>query len=346
MMQLICVGDVAISEGDMGDPELKSPSELIGNNEKFVIFNWELAAGDRINPSPRSSGSRYLSNPRAIEHLRSWAPGFTTLATNHILDAGEDGLANTLASLRQTGFQTLGAGMTRDEVNQTLFWETDGGVLAIINWVFPETHPDWMCIPGPNCWPGMDQAEETIIHLKQEADWVLAIVHWSDELFPYPRPEDRETAKALAKAGLDVLVGHHPHVVRGMEEIGNCLVFYSLGNYYFSDYKDAQNKWLLKWAPRSREGLGLKFTFKKGSIPEYELLSFWQTLGKVIDDPKRLAAKRTINNSRPLKLYSGDDYIKWYISKRRIFNQVGLRWHHGVRRLGLWGYLSTVVERV
>jgi hypothetical protein len=160
-----------------------------------------------------------------------------------------------------------------------------------------------------------------------------------------PRSDDRETAR-LAGAGLDVLVGHHPHVVRGMEEIGKCLVFYSLGNYYFSDYKDAQNKWLLKWAPRSREGLGLKFTFNKGSKPEYQLLSFRQILGEVIDDPERLAAKRMIKNSLPLKLYSGDDYIKWYFSKRRIFNQVGLRWHHGVRRLGLWGYLRTFVEWV
>jgi hypothetical protein len=61
-MELICIGDVAISESDEGDLELKSPAELIGNNERLVIFNWELAAGDRINPLPRSSGSRYLSS--------------------------------------------------------------------------------------------------------------------------------------------------------------------------------------------------------------------------------------------------------------------------------------------
>ena len=54
---------------------------------------------------------------------------------------------------------------------------------------------------------------------KGEADWVMVVVHWSDELFPYPRPEDRATARELAQMGADLVVGHHPHVVRGMEII-------------------------------------------------------------------------------------------------------------------------------
>jgi hypothetical protein len=39
-----------------------------------------------------------------------------------------------------------------------LFWETKAGKVAIVNWVFAETHPDWLAVPGPNYWPGVKKS--------------------------------------------------------------------------------------------------------------------------------------------------------------------------------------------
>jgi gamma-polyglutamate biosynthesis protein CapA len=61
----------------------------------------------------------------------------------------------------------------------------------------------------------------------------LVLAHWSAELFPYPRPEDRIIVRELANAELDFFVGHHPHVVSGMEVIDACPVFYCIGNFFF-----------------------------------------------------------------------------------------------------------------
>ena len=135
------------------------------------------------------------------------------------------------------GFQTIGAGLSVDDIQKPLFWETVEGKIAIVNWVFPETHPDCETAIGPNCWPGLGEAKLIIQSLKKNANWVFVLVHWSDEDFSFPRPEDRLLARELAGMGADMIIGHHPHVVRGMEIIGSCPVFYSLGNYFFSNFE-------------------------------------------------------------------------------------------------------------
>jgi hypothetical protein len=233
-MQLLCIGDIALADMNLSEDEWGVPRGVVPGEDLRILFNWELPMGKTKNPMPRSRGPRLLAHPDSWRVIQGWAPGFGTLATNHILDAGEEGLSNTIESLHQAGFATVGAGRNLEEIEKPLFWETAEGCLAVVNWVFPETHPDWLSVPGPNCWPGLVAAKRTIQALKQQVDWILTVVHWSDEHFPYPRPEDRAIVRELAQMGVDLVVSHHPHVVRGVEVIGFCPVFYSLGNFYFS----------------------------------------------------------------------------------------------------------------
>jgi hypothetical protein len=250
-----------------------------------------------------------------------------------------------MESLRRAGFKTVGAGQSREETATPLLWETPEGRLGVINWVFPETHPDWMRIPGPNCWPGIEVAERTIRRLRAEADWVLLFVHWSDEHFPYPRPEDRSRAHELALLSPDLIIGNHPHVVRGMEVIGSCPIFYSIGNFYFSDITSTDGKWVIEQAPRNREGLGVQITFQQGAEPRYQVLSFWMAKRQVILDPLRRAVRRMRSVSQPLHRLKGTEYEDWYQVHRSRFDKWGGRWHFGVRRLGGLGLIKRLAQR-
>ncbi len=340
-MELICLGDIGLVDNRLSNTTWAYPIKASPEEEVRVLFNWELPVGDRVNPIPRKCGGpRLLSFPSSPEVIQNWAPGFAALANNHILDAEERGLVDTLASLNRMGFLTIGAGRSSEEICKPLLWETEEGKLTIINWVFPETNPDWMTIPGPNCWPGIDEAKVILHKLKQESDWVMVLAHWGDELFPYPRLEDRVIAQELAKAGLDIFVGHHPHVVRGMEVYNDCPVYYSIGNFFFSDFpgNDA-----LRWAPRNREALGIQISFKRGMRPACKSLSFWQENNQVINDPYRRAVKRMKDTSRPLKQYFSADYERWYFSQRDMFDKYWAKWHFGIRRLGFWGSVRRIL---
>jgi hypothetical protein len=343
---LLCVGDVALAEEGLS--QWAFPGGATPGEYARILFNWELPIGDIINPISRSSGPRLLAHPGSLRVIQGWAPGFAALATNHILDAGAEGLAQTMESLGQLGFTTVGAGRSREEIESALIWETTEGRLAILNWVFPETHPDWMVVPGPNCWPGPEEAKKIVEKARGEADWVMVVAHWSDELFPYPRPEDRATARELAKMGVDLVVGHHPHVVRGMEVLGACSVFYSIGNLYFSDMADGRGGWITRAAPRNREGLGLQISFRRGKKPEYRILSFWQARGELVLDPTRRAHRRMEWTSRPLRRLLDSGYVEWYAVQRSRFDRWGYRWHFGVWQLGLRGlvrYLPRLSSR-
>jgi hypothetical protein len=340
---LLCVGDVALAEEGLS--QWAFPGGATPGEHARILFNWELPIGDTINPIPRSSGPRLLAHPSSLRVIEGWATGFATLATNHILDAGPEGLVNTIESLNHLGFATVGAGRSREETERALFWETDEGRLAILNWVFPETHPDWMAVPGPNCWPGPDEAKKAVEKVRGEADWVMVVAHWSDEIFPYPRREDRATAQELAQMGADLVVGHHPHVVRGMETIGSCPVFYSIGNFYFSDIADRRGGWISQEAPRNREGLGVQISFQRGKRPGYQALSFWNTKSRVVLDPSCRAVRRMDWVSRPLRQFQNSGYPDWYAVERARFDKWDGRWHFGVLRRGLGGTLRYLWQK-
>ncbi len=346
-MKLLCLGDIAISNPNSTSAPWPVPGDFVPGKNSKILFNWELPSGTHLNPTPRPEGApRLLSSPASPALLSKWAPGFAAMATNHVLDAGEDGLADTLTALRGAGFETVGAGTTLEEITRPLYWETPQGRLAIINWVFPETHPDWMSVPGPNCWPGIETAQMAIHKLKQEVDWVMVLAHWSDEYFPYPRSEDRLVARQLAKAGADILVSHHPHVVRGMEFFGSCPVFYSLGNFYFSESRKGPGRPAVKWAPRNHEGLGVLISFKYGLKPEFELLSFWQKKEQAILDSHERAYRRMVQTSQPLKRYKGESYSRWYAARREKFFRWEAKWHFGVRRLGIFGSIQYLERKL
>lgn len=346
-MRLLCLGDIALSDQNLTNLSWPPPNGFTPDEDSRILLNWELPIGRELFPIPRENDApRILSFPSSPSLIQQWAPGFAALATNHILDAGDNGLVETINSLNNQGFITVGAGLTQEEISKPIIWETNEGKLAIINWVFPETHPEWLKIPGPNCWPGIEAAANLIGSLKSEADWVMVLSHWSDEFFPYPRPEDRETAQKLINAGMDLMISHHPHVVRGYEIIDSCPIFYSIGNFFFSNYGSGTSNRDINWAPRNREALGVQIVFARGQIPEISTISFWQGLYETNRDNKNRAVKRLRGTSKPLIKYRGQEYSKWYAARRKGFFELEAKWHFGVRKRGIWGTIQYFLEKI
>jgi poly-gamma-glutamate synthesis protein (capsule biosynthesis protein) len=76
-----------------------------------------------------------------------------------------------------------------------------------------------------------EEARQDVRRLAATVDYVIVSLHWGEEFVDRPSTAEVEHARSLIDAGADLLVGHHPHVVRPLERHGKGLIAYSLGNF-------------------------------------------------------------------------------------------------------------------
>jgi hypothetical protein len=91
------------------------------------------------------------------------------------------------------------------------------------------------------------------------------MLHWGIEHYQYPTVEQREIAQRLLAAGVDLILGHHPHVVQGEERFGHGLVSYSSGNFLFDEFQwkyhstdGSERSSKLKLSDKNRQGISLQ----------------------------------------------------------------------------------------
>jgi len=347
-MRLICIGDIGIHGSiPLHSPWPRPTGSQHDEDETCILFNWEFPCGITSTSKPRSGpgARRFVAPPESVGLLQGWAPATAALANNHLMDAGATGVSTTIAALHEVGIPSFGVGVASNLAPQSWIWETKEGRLGIINWVTAETHPD----PsdghrlGPNPWPGYDDATIQIDNLRARTDWIIVYVHWSDELFPYPRPEDRQMAKRLIELGADAVVGHHPHVVRGIETVNAKPIFYSLGNYFFSNVQSPTGEWILRQVTRNREALVVEFNLRRGKELTWDLHSYWQKETATSLDPNHRAVRRAKKVSHPFHL---PEYAVWYNKTRQRFDKFGYRFHFRLPQLGWQGALNWLLRSI
>ncbi|HBK35152.1 MAG: hypothetical protein UU08_C0018G0007 [Candidatus Uhrbacteria bacterium GW2011_GWE2_40_58] len=205
---------------------------LLGTN--LTIGNLEGTIGEQAQTEEDLASLHFVFPPSVTTPLASF---FTTLglANNHTDDFGQDGYESTLSLLTESGIDSFGSSNAPDPVFETTIEET--------HLVFIGYHAF-----------GMDA--QTVVDRIQEYStegnpFIIVFAHWGEEYLSHPTDQQREDARRFVNAGADLIVGHHPHVIQGMEMIENTPVIYSLGNFIFDQIEPATNEGL---------ALGLLFT--------------------------------------------------------------------------------------
>jgi poly-gamma-glutamate synthesis protein (capsule biosynthesis protein) len=195
------------------------------------IVNCECAL-TRASTPVWKSGAVFKGEPAHAAGLTAVTFDVACLANNHVLDYGVRGLRDTLRVLHRHGIGTVGAGLTEDEAHAPLTCTVDGQRIHIVN--FSEGEDLTAARGGPGVF-GWDVARVTrlVRALKRRGGAVLAIGHCGLEYVPYPPPYVVTAFRAIAEAGADAVIGHHPHVPQGTEVHAGCPIFYSLGNFVF-----------------------------------------------------------------------------------------------------------------
>jgi poly-gamma-glutamate capsule biosynthesis protein CapA/YwtB (metallophosphatase superfamily) len=178
----------------------------------------------------------FRAEPRAVALLRD--AGFTLLSTanNHAHDQGDRGVLETLVHLRRGGVASVGTGRTVDDALAPRVVEAAGVRVAVLaaaelrNVPPTSTHGRSALLEGT---PRDERLLRQIRLVRPTVDFIVAVLHLGAEYRHVPAPAELALLERLAAAGVDLVVAHHPHVLRGIQRIGRMLVFHSLGNLLF-----------------------------------------------------------------------------------------------------------------
>lgn len=162
--------------------------------------------------------------PEAAIALQSAGIGVVSLANNHALDAGPQGIQDTINSVQIMGVKALVEGYEP--------WVVEKNGLALAWWAFDDTLTP----------VDIGKARQALAGLRSQVDIEIVSIHWGNEWDAVPNDRQNELASSLAKAGADIIIGHHPHTLQpvrwiaGTESNRPALVAFSMGNALFDQY--------------------------------------------------------------------------------------------------------------
>jgi poly-gamma-glutamate synthesis protein (capsule biosynthesis protein) len=225
---LLCLGAAPVTVSAAGDLHLGSASTgahvaplsgLLQGDVRFVNLEGPVTKSGRESglaaDGTPTGPLRFNAPPAAAKWLKGRVDA-VSLANNHALDQGEQGLAETVALLRAQGIQA--ATSSTDAV-----LERKGRRLRLIA----------RELPGP--WtPETEAALEARVRQAREEGPVLVSLHWGSTGALLPTEDQRRLAGRLIDAGATAVLGHGPHTPQGIERRGRGIIAYSLGNLAFA----------------------------------------------------------------------------------------------------------------
>ena len=247
--ELTFVGDVILGRyrGDGYDPIPDGEHEPFA--EVTELLRSDLVVGNLETPLVRTLpvespvGSRYSFGADAALARHLLPAGFDalSLANNHAYDMLATGVRETPEILAELGIAPLGA--VSEEPGENIRVETIEREGWRVGFVAVTTQSNVARQPGLPL-PLVDTPElaTRVVPLVEEArvshDLVVVLVHWGLEYADEPDWVQQQAARALVEAGADLVIGHHPHVLQGIERHGHGLIAYSLGNFLFENVKE------------------------------------------------------------------------------------------------------------
>ncbi len=185
----------------------------------------------------RPGGSlEFCADPGTVEALDEAGVDVVSIANNHGLDAGRRGCRDTMETLTEHQIAYAGGrpeGFEPDEVTYLTVGDTTVAFLAYTDLSFEHGS---MCKVDDDMQNALSRVQEARNH----ADIVCVSYHWGEEYEKTPTRRQVELGHATIDAGADIVLGHHPHVMSGVEWYHDGLILYSMGNFVF-DQRDADD---------------------------------------------------------------------------------------------------------
>lgn len=271
-ISLIFVGDIMLSR------------TVNARMEKYKDYTWpfvkisdfldkaDLVIGNLESPFLKNSKSyqvltgsfSFKANPLSVAGLKLANFSLLSLANNHTINQGRQGIIDTIDILQENDINYIGAGLNEEEARKPVIIELSGYNFAFLAYAYPDDNSiateNRAGIPNMN----IEKMKEDIELLKEtegNIDFIIILMHAGTEYVTEPNWQQKEFARAAIESGADMIVGHHPHWPQIFEFYRDKPIIYSLGNFVFDQM----------WSEETRQGLLLKMTWQNG-LKELELI--------------------------------------------------------------------------
>ncbi len=232
-----------------------------------LISGADIAMANFENPAPNSftwhkSKTVFSADPTLIDGLVKAGIDYVSIANNHIGDAGNDGVLQTIANLKKRGLKYSGAGKDLAAAQKPAILDADGTKVAILAYdaIAPGYHAA-KAEPGSS---GLTiKAVQAGVKAARKAGAKVVIVfpHWGTEYRYSPFQNQQRLARQIIDAGADMIIGNHAHYAAAVEIYKGKPIWYALGNFVFDQ----------TWSEPTMEGITLELTFEGAALRQIRM---------------------------------------------------------------------------
>ena len=254
---LYAVGDVAPFREEPGS--IFDPVAPILKRADIAFCQLEINLSERGTRLPQARHTM-LGSPKTAGALRKAGFNVVSFAGNHCMDWGQEAFFDTLHALKKQGISVIGVGKNIEEARRPAIIESKGNRIAFLayNTILPMGY--WAERDRPGCapmraWTFYEQIEhdqpgtpcrihtfphegdlqamiDDIRKARSQADVIIVSMHWGIHFVPAVLADyQREVGHVAIDSGADLILGHHAHILKGIEVYKGKVIFYSLCNF-------------------------------------------------------------------------------------------------------------------
>ena len=241
-MKIIIGADIVPTESNeeffsAGNTEKLIGKELISllQSADFRVFNLEVPLTDKETPI-KKNGPTLLASTKTVAGIKKIGADLLTLANNHIMDQGKQGLDSTIDVLNKNAISYVGAGECLSKLKHSYVIKNRNykvGIYACAEHEFSIAEENKA---GANPFDPLESLDH-INSLKKECDYVIVLYHGGKEHYRYPSPLLQKVCRKMVEKGANIVITQHSHCIGCEEKYRDGVIIYGQGNFLFDRSK-------------------------------------------------------------------------------------------------------------
>ena len=217
---------------------LSSDILKIMRDSDLMVANSEFTVSDRGSPLANKLYT-FRAKPERLTIYDEMGVDLVTLANNHVYDYGKEAFLDMLDSFKEYKIPYIGAGHDLEEAMRPYYFIVNGYKIAFLSATRAEKYI--MTPEATETTEGVFRCYDPtnlinqISKVKQESDYVIALVHYGTEGSHELEQVQIDSSKQYIDAGADAVIGHHAHTLQGIEFYNDKPIIYNLGNFIFNN---------------------------------------------------------------------------------------------------------------